>query len=88
MKLSISEARKQLPALVRQVQHDAGVSVQITVHDAVVAELRTVMPEPEPGAAAKQLHQFMKRLPKPRGPKTHVSSHVKAHLYGNGSAAS
>jgi antitoxin (DNA-binding transcriptional repressor) of toxin-antitoxin stability system len=88
MKLSISEVRKQLPALVRQVQHDAGASVQITVHDEVVAELRAVQPEPEPGAAAKTLHQFMKRLPKPRGRKTQVSSHVKAHLYGNGSAAS
>jgi antitoxin (DNA-binding transcriptional repressor) of toxin-antitoxin stability system len=88
MKLSISEARKQLPTLVRQVQHDAGASVQITVHDEVVAELRAVQPEPEPGAAAQKLNQFMKRLPKPRGPKTHVSSHVKAHLYGNGSAAS
>jgi hypothetical protein len=56
----------------------------VTVHDEVVAKLRAVQLEPEPGAAAKQLHQFMKRLPKPRGPKTHVSSHVKGHLYGNG----
>ncbi len=88
MKLSISEVRKQLPALVRQVQRDGGTSVQITVHDEVVAELRAVQPEPEPGAAAKKLQQLMQGLPKPRGPKTHVSSHVKAHLYGNGSAAS
>jgi len=88
MKLSISEVRKQLPALVRQVRHDAGASVQITVHDEVVAELRAVQPEPEHGVAAKKLQQLMKGLPRPRGPKTHVSSHVKAHLYGNGSAAS
>lgn len=84
MKLSISEVRRQFPALVRQVQHDAGASVQISVHVEVVAELRAVQPEPEPGAAAKTLHQFMKRLPNPRGPQTPVSSHVKAHLYGNG----
>ncbi|MDR4461696.1 MAG: hypothetical protein MRJ67_14455 [Nitrospirales bacterium] len=87
MKLSISEVRKQLPALVRQVQRDGGASVQIMVHDEVVAELRAVQPEPEPGAAAKKLQQVMKGLPKPRGPKTHVSSHVKAHLYGKGSTA-
>ena len=63
MKLSISEVRKQLPALVRQVRHDAGASVQITVHDEVVAELRAVQPVPEPGVAAKKLQQLMKGLP-------------------------
>ncbi len=88
MKLSISEVRKQLSALVRQVRQDSGTSVQITVHDEVVAELRAVQPEPAPGAAAKKLQQLMKQLPQHRGPKTHVSSHVNAHLYGNGTAAS
>ncbi|MCS6305690.1 MAG: hypothetical protein H8K07_18800 [Nitrospira sp.] len=82
MKLSISEARKRLPALVRRVQQDAGTSVQITVHDQVVAELRAVQPEPEPGAAAKTLLRLMKRLPKPHGRKRSVSSRVKDHLYG------
>jgi hypothetical protein len=33
VKLSISEVRKQLPALVRRVQRGAGARVQITVHD-------------------------------------------------------
>lgn len=88
MKLSISEVRKRLPALVRQVQHDVGASIQITVHGEVVAELRAVQPEPEPGAAAKKLQQLMKRLPKSRGPQTHVSSHIKTHLYKKRSAAS
>ena len=40
MKLSISEARKRLPQLVRQVSKDAGAKIEITVHDEVVAELR------------------------------------------------
>lgn len=82
MKLSISEARKRLPALVRQVRRDAGTRVEITVHNEVVAELRAVQSEPEPGAAAKTLLRLMKQLPKPRGKKVPVSSHVKAHLYG------
>ena len=82
MKLSISEARKRLPALVRRVQRDAGASVQITVHDQVVAELRAVQPEPEPGAAAQSLLRLMKTLPMPRGRKLSISSHVKTHLYG------
>ena len=78
MKLSISEARKQLPALVRRVRRDAGARVEITVHSEVVAELRAVLPKPEPGAAA----QSLKKLPKPRGRKLSISSHVKTHLYG------
>ena len=82
MKLSISEARKRLPALVRRVQRDAATSVQITVHDQVVAELRAVQHDLVPGAAATKLLGIMDRLPKRRGPKGTVSSHVKTHLYG------
>jgi len=82
MKLSISEARKRLPALVRRVRRDAGARVEITVHNEVVAELRAVQPEPEPGAAAKTLLRLMKKLPKARGRKISISSHVKTHLYG------
>ena len=84
MKLSISEARKRLPQLVRQVRKDPGAAVQITVRDEVVAELRAPLPEPEPGAAAKKLVELMRRLPKRRGKKTDISTHVKEHLYGFG----
>ena len=45
MKLSISEARKSLPELVRRVRKDAGAKVEITVHDEVVAELRGTLPD-------------------------------------------
>jgi antitoxin (DNA-binding transcriptional repressor) of toxin-antitoxin stability system len=82
MKLSISEARKRLPALVRRVQRDAGASVQITVHDQVVAELRAVQQELTPGAAATTLLGIMANLPKRRGRKIPISSRVKTHLYG------
>lgn len=84
MKISISEARRRLPELVRQVQNNSGTSVQITVHDEVVAELRAVQPEPEPGAAARKLLELMMRLPKYRGRKTAISSHIKEHLYRTG----
>lgn len=82
MKLSISEARKRLPALVRRVQRDAGASVQITVHDEVVAELRAVQQELTPGAAAATLLKLMAKLPKRRGRKVPISSRIKTHLYG------
>ena len=81
MKISISEARKRLPDLVRRVRRDAGANVQITLHNEVVAELRAAHPEPEPGAAAKKLLELMAKLPKHRGRKTTVSSHIKEHLY-------
>jgi antitoxin (DNA-binding transcriptional repressor) of toxin-antitoxin stability system len=84
MKLSISEARKRLPELVRRVRKHAGAKVEIMVHDEVVAELRGALPEPEPGAAAKKLVELMRRLPKHRGRKTNASAHVKEHLYGSG----
>jgi len=84
MRISISEARKRLPALVRKVRRDVDASVQITLHDEVVAELRAAQPEPAPGAAAQKLSALMKKLPKRRGRKTHISSHVKEHLYGPG----
>jgi antitoxin (DNA-binding transcriptional repressor) of toxin-antitoxin stability system len=82
MKLSISEARKRLPALVRRVRRNVGTSVQITVHDQVVAELRAVQQELEPGAAATTLLGIMAKLPKRRGRKVPISSRAKTHLYG------
>ena len=84
MKISISEARRRLPELVRRVRNDAGATVRITVHDEVVAELRAAQPEPEPGAAARTLLKLMLRLPKHRGRKSRISSRVKDHLYGSG----
>lgn len=83
MKLSISEARRRLPELVRRVRKNAGVSIEITVRDEVVAELRAAPPEPKPGAAAKKLAALMRRLPKHRGRKTDVTAHVKEYLYGS-----
>ncbi len=82
MKLSISEVRKQLPALVSRVRKDVDASVLITVHDEVVAELRAAQPELQPGVAARKLMDVMKNLPRHRGKKTSVSTNVKTHLYG------
>jgi antitoxin (DNA-binding transcriptional repressor) of toxin-antitoxin stability system len=85
MKLSISEARRRLPELVRRVRKNAGVKVEITVRDEAVAELRAVLPSPKPGEAARKLLQLRRKLAR-NGLKTRrrdVSSHVKEHLYGS-----
>jgi antitoxin (DNA-binding transcriptional repressor) of toxin-antitoxin stability system len=86
MKLSISEARKRLPELVRRVRKNVGTRIEITVREEVVAELRPALPQPEPGAAAKKLLNLMRKLPKRRGTKTNVSGRVKEHLYGSAGA--
>ena len=81
MKLSISETRRRLPERVRRVRKSAGVKVEITVRNQVVAELRPALPEAEPGAAAKKLLNLMRKLPKRRGAKSNVSGRVKEYLY-------
>ncbi len=84
MKVPISEARRRLPELVRQVKQDRGSVVQITVRDEVVAELRAALPAPAPGAAARALLELAEKLPKPRrrDRPTDVSAHAKEYLYG------
>lgn len=84
MKLSISEARKRLPAIVKTVQKDPSTTIQITVRDEPVAELRAVQAGPEPGAAARKLLELRKKLAKKgvKARRADVSSHVKEHLYG------
>src|SRR5438046_1351229 len=94
MKLSISEARKRLPELVRQVRKDAGAKIEITVRDEVVAELRAALPEPEPGAAAKKLVALMRACQSTAGekrtyPRTLMStSTVAPQRAGDGASAS
>lgn len=86
MRVSISEARRRLPELVRLVRKDPGTVVQVTVRDELVAEIRAALAEPAPGAAGRALLELMRKLPRRRGPKTNVSGHVKDHLYGRGGA--
>jgi antitoxin (DNA-binding transcriptional repressor) of toxin-antitoxin stability system len=84
VKLSITEARKRLPELVRQVRKDPGATVQITVRDEPVAELRSVTTGPEPGEAATKLLELRRKLARKRlkGRRIDVSNRVKEHLYG------
>ena len=81
-RLSITEARRRLPQLVRRLTRDRNAVVQITVRDEVVAELRGAVPEPEPEAAARALLDLMNKLPKHRGRRRNISGHVKEYLYG------
>ncbi len=59
--ISVSEARKRLPQLLREIQKDAGKVVKITVRNEVVAEIRPPSMIPEPGLAARKLLAFRRR---------------------------
>lgn len=81
--IPISDARRQLSYLVRQLQRDPRRIYTITVRDKAVAELRAFRPAAEPGLAARKLLDIMAKLPKPRGKsRTDIASHFKEHLYG------
>jgi antitoxin (DNA-binding transcriptional repressor) of toxin-antitoxin stability system len=85
--IPITDARRQLPRLVRQLRRDPGAVYTITVRGEAVAELRAAPPGPEPGLAARKLLEIMARLPKPRGrARGDVGTHTREHLYGKGGA--
>ena len=78
-------ARSRLPELVRQVRRDAcAATVQITVRDEIVAELRAALPEPEPGGLGRALLEALRRLARtPRGRRIDVAARAEEHPYGS-----
>ena len=82
MQIPISEVRAKLPQLIKQLQQDPSVIYEITVHQAVVAELKAPPQLPQGGEAAHALLALIDQLPPVRSrPQGCVSEHVKAHLY-------
>lgn len=84
MRVPISEARRRLPALVKELQGDPAAVVEITVRDEPVAELRALPSRPQPGEAARRLLALRRRLSGRgrRGDPADVSQRVKGELYG------
>ena len=82
MQIPISEARAKLPKLIKQLQQDPNLVYEITVHQRVVAELKSPVQLPAGGEAAKELLAIIDQLPKPRSrQKGRVSENVKQYLY-------
>ena len=84
--ISLSAARQKLPALVRELAEDSGLTFRIHLRNRVVAELRA--PEPEPGrlvgiAALLKLSDDLARRPRPQSQRPAVTSqNYKEFLYG------
>ena len=82
MQIPISEARAKLPQLIKQLQQDPSVIYEITVHQAVVAELKAPSRQPQGGDAAHALLALIEALPPaPSQARGRISEDVKAHLY-------
>ncbi len=79
--ISITEARKGLPGIIKSLKASPDSVFRITVHDEVVAEIRS----PQmvvPGEAASRLLQLRKKagLPKKKY-EVPISENIKEHLY-------
>lgn len=79
--ISISEARKQLPGIIKKLRESPDMVYQVTVHDEVVAEINASL-KIKPGAAARQLLALRKRAATKGKSKKHpISENIKEHLY-------
>ncbi len=78
--ISITEARKRLPGIIKSLKSSPDTVYQITVHDEVVAEIRTP-PKIKPGEAAARLLDLRKRLGSNKYRTKPVSENIKEYLY-------
>ena len=78
--ISISEARKQLPGIIKKLRESPDMVYQVTVHDEVVAEIKT-SPKVKPGDAAARLLALRKQTGKKvKSKKYPISENIKGHL--------
>jgi hypothetical protein len=78
--ISITEARKRLPGIIKSLKTSPDMVYQITVHDEIVAEIRTP-PKMKPGEAAARLLELRKKLGSKKYRTRPVSENIKEYLY-------
>ncbi|MEW6571446.1 MAG: hypothetical protein AB1390_09765 [Nitrospirota bacterium] len=78
--ISISEARKRLPGIIKSLKTSPDTVYQITVYGEVVAEIRTP-PKIKPGEAAIRLLELRKRLGSKKYKTKPISKNIKEYLY-------
>jgi hypothetical protein len=77
--ISISDARKKLPSIIKALKASPDSVFQITVHDEVVAEIKRP-PMVKPGEAAARLLELRKKH-RTRKKKYPISENIKDYLY-------
>lgn len=79
--LSITEARKKLPTIIKSLKADPDTVYQVTVHDEVVAEIKRP-PMVKPGEAAARIIALRQKASlRKKKRKYPVSENIKEHLY-------
>jgi hypothetical protein len=81
--ISISNARKDLPKMIKEIQRNPEIVFKIAVRSETVAELRAAKPMAPPGEAVRRLIQLRQDLSSAaRGKKKlTISKNVKDVLY-------
>lgn len=81
--ISISNARKELPRLIREIQKNPQTVFEISVRHETVAEIRSARPMVKPGEAVHKLIRLRKKLSHPvKGrDREPVSKRIKDFLY-------
>lgn len=85
--ISITEARKRLPGIIKSLKESPDSVYQITVHDEIVAEIKTP-PMIRPGEAAARMLALRKRSGASKGkrPAEAISENIKEYLYSRKSS--
>lgn len=81
--VSISNARKDLPKMIREIQRNPEAVFKIRVRNETVAEIRSVKRMVQPGEAVRKLLHLRQKLSRTLGTKTRepISRRVKDYLY-------
>jgi len=84
--VSISNARKDLPKMIKEIQKNPDTVFKITVRDEPVAEIRSAKAMVQPGEAVRKLIQLRGRLSHPvkSQSKEPISQRFKDYLYLQG----
>lgn len=82
--ISLTEARRRLSSILREIEADPDVGYEITVRNKVVAQLRRPEPKINSGAALLKAARMMEKL-HPRDPGQayrNTAANYKEYLYG------
>jgi hypothetical protein len=84
--VSISDARKDLPKMVKEIQRNPEAVFRITVRNETVAEIRSAKTMVQPGEAVRKLIHLRQKLSFPLRGKSRepISQRIKYHLYSQG----
>lgn len=84
--VSISNARKDLPKIIKEIEKHPETIFMVTVRNETVAEIRSARAMVEPGEAVQKLLRLRKKLSsgEKEQPKEPISQRVKGYLYSKG----